>query len=51
MICQVSVLTAGIYKKLPFAILQGVDQPVDLPLDLPGKKEIFSHDALHMGEE
>ena len=29
------MLTVGIYKKLPFAILQGVDVPVDQPLDLP----------------
>ena len=36
LICQVSVLTVGIYEKLPFAILQGVDLPVDVPLDLPG---------------
>ena len=38
--CQVSVLTVGIYRKLPFAILWGVDLPVDLPLDLP---DISSH--------
>ena len=40
LICQVLVLTVGIIEKLPFAILQGLDLPVDLPLDLPG---ISSH--------
>ena len=29
LICQVLVITVGIYKKLPFAILWGVDLPVD----------------------
>ena len=33
---KVSVLTVGICKKLPFAILQGVDLPVDWPLDVQG---------------
>ena len=37
---KVSVLTIGICKKLPFAILQGVDLPVDWPLDVQG---IHSH--------
>ena len=40
MICQVLVLTVGIYEKLPFAIVQGVDLPVDWPLDVQG---IHSH--------
>ena len=33
---KVSVLTVGICKKLPFAILQGIHLLVDWPLDLPG---------------
>ena len=31
---KVSILTVGICKKLPFAILQGVDILVDQPLDV-----------------
>ena len=37
---KVSILTVGIYEKLPFAIVQGVDLPVDWPLDVQG---IHSH--------
>ena len=33
---KVSVLTVGIYEKLPFAILQAIHLLVDWPLDLPG---------------
>ena len=49
LLCLISVLTVGIYKKLPFAILWGVDLPVDLPQLWVGIYQYESQIAIFFG--